>query len=69
MKFNPLDGDRVKDAYLKQKTNKECESLLKIFKKAKRDRLDGKEYKNNFKDTLKRLAYKNGYNSWNMKIH
>jgi len=27
MKFNPLDGDRAKDAYIKEKSEKECAAI------------------------------------------
>ena len=66
MKFNPLDGDRAKNAYIKQKSEKECAAILAAFNLGANDRKDGLNNSNPFsksRDLNRYVGYENGYNN------
>ena len=64
MKFNPLDGDRARDAYFKQESEEECALILSAFYLGGNDRKDGLKNSNPFsksRDLNRYTAYENGY--------
>ncbi len=64
MKYNPLDGDRAKDAYYKEQSEKECALILDAFNLGKSDKLTNLNNLNPFskvRDLNRYTAYENGY--------
>ncbi len=64
MKFNPLDGDRAKDAYAKQQSATECALILAAFELGRLDKEQKLKNANPFskkRDLNRYTAYENGY--------